>query len=58
VQEIAEAEDKAPGAIVLPGLAIDPRSQADIGDLGMVAVGHKPRPEAAGGIEILALRHV
>ena len=58
VDEIAEAEDQPAGAVVLPRLAIDPRRQADVRDLLLTGVGHEPRAEAAGGIEILALGDV
>ena len=58
VDEIAEAEDQPRGAVVLPRLAVDARGQPDVRDLRFVAVGHEPWPEAAGGVEILALRHV
>ena len=58
VDQIAKAEDQPAGAVVLPGLAVDPRGQPDIGDLRFIGVGNEPRAEAAGGIEILALRDI
>src|SRR6202035_4509737 len=58
VDEIAEAEDQLRSAVVLPHLAVDPRRQPDVGDLRLARVRHQPRAEAAGGLEILALRHV
>src|SRR5882757_4654982 len=58
VDEVAEAEDQPRGAVVLPDFAADARGQADIGDLRLTGVGHDPGPEAAGGIEILALGDV
>src|SRR5207302_4406689 len=57
VDEIAEAEDQSRGAIILPRFAVDPRRQADVGNLRFLAVRPEPGAEAAGGIEILALRH-
>src|ERR1700704_6231078 len=45
VDQIAKAEDQPRGAVVLPGLAIDPRRQPDIGDLRFRGVGNDPWPE-------------
>src|SRR3979411_2795544 len=58
VDQIAKAEDQPPGAVVLPGLAIDPRRQPDVGYLVFIGVGNEPRSKTAGGIEILALRYI
>src|SRR5450759_4617894 len=48
VDQIAEAEDQPARAVVLPGLAIDPRRQPDIRDLRFTGVRNQPRAEAAG----------
>src|SRR6516164_6123486 len=58
VDEVAEQEDQPRGVVVLPRLAIDARGQPDIGNLGLARIGHDPWPEAAGRIEVLALRDV
>ena len=58
VDQIAEAENQPAGAVVLAQFAVDARREPDVGDLGFIGVGHQPRAEAAGGIEILALGDV
>src|SRR5690606_14682149 len=54
-EELAEAEDHPPGAILLPDLAVDTGGQPDVGDLAFVLERHQPWSERAGGIEVLAL---
>src|SRR5665647_1361169 len=46
--QISEAEDQPRGAIILPGLAVDPRRQPDVGDLGFPGVRNDPWSETAG----------
>ena len=57
-RRIAEAKDQPPGAVVLPRLSIDPRGDADVGDLAFIDVGYDPGAEAAGGVKVLALGDV
>ena len=58
VDQIAEAENQPAGAVILAQFAVDPRGEPDVGDLRFIGVGYQPWPEAAGRVEILALRHV
>src|SRR5580693_3637464 len=46
IDEVAETEDQAAGAIVLPPFAIDASRQPNVGDLGLAGVGDEPRSKA------------